>query len=113
MSRRRAASPTGWAIPTARSATAWATCVKTGRWATPISASCRPACASSTTCSWRSRAQLRQESNIEVLAGKTFENFLSEGINPDPEIRASLRFAYERCQAFANQPERWLLLTGT
>jgi len=58
-------------------------------------------------------AQLRQESNIEVLAGKTFENFLSEGINPDPEIRASLRFAYERCQAFANQPERWLLLTGT
>jgi DNA replication protein DnaC len=58
-------------------------------------------------------AQMRQESNIEVLAGKTFENFLSEGINPDPEIRASLRFAYERCQAFASQPERWLLLTGT
>ena len=58
-------------------------------------------------------AQLRDESNIEVLAGKTFDNFLSEGINPDPEIRASLRFAYDRCQAFAEKPEKWLLLTGT
>ena len=57
--------------------------------------------------------QLRQDSNIEVLAGKTFDNFLAEGINPDPDIRASLRFAYERCQAFANKPEKWLLLTGT
>ncbi len=58
-------------------------------------------------------AQLRQESNIEVLAGKTFDNFLAEGINPDPNIRTSLRFAYERCQAFAEKPEKWLLLTGT
>lgn len=58
-------------------------------------------------------AQLHAESNIEALAGKTFDNFLAEGINPDPEIRASLRFAYDRCRAFAERPEKWLLLTGT
>jgi DNA replication protein DnaC len=58
-------------------------------------------------------AQLRAESNTEVLAGKTFDTFLPEGINPDPEIRASLRFAYDRCRAFAEKPEHWLLLTGT
>ena len=58
-------------------------------------------------------AQMRAQSNTEALAGKTFDNFLPEGINPDPDIRASLRFAYERCQAFAEKPENWLLLTGT
>lgn len=58
-------------------------------------------------------AQMRAQSNTEALAGKTFDNFLPEGINPDPEIRASLRFAYERSLAFAEKPEKWLLLTGT
>jgi DNA replication protein DnaC len=58
-------------------------------------------------------AQLRAQSNIEALAGKTFDNFLPEGINPDPDIRASLRFAFDRCRAFADKPENWLLLSGT
>ncbi len=58
-------------------------------------------------------AQMRAQSNIEALAGKTFDNFLPEGINPDPDIRASLRFAFERCRAFAENPEKWLLVTGT
>ncbi|MCS6910959.1 MAG: ATP-binding protein [Anaerolineales bacterium] len=56
--------------------------------------------------------QLRADSNIESLAGKTFENFLPEGVSPDPYIRATVRAAYERCKAFAEKPENWLLLTG-
>lgn len=58
-------------------------------------------------------AQLRSDSNTETLAGKTFETFLPEGVNPDPAIRATVRSAFERCKAFANHPEKWLLLTGT
>ncbi|MGH2522712.1 MAG: ATP-binding protein [Anaerolineales bacterium] len=58
-------------------------------------------------------AQLREESNTETLTGKTFDTFLSEGVSPDPDIRATVRAAYERCRAFADQPEKWLVLTGT
>lgn len=57
--------------------------------------------------------QLRADSNIESLSGKTFENFLAEGVSPDPHIRATVRAAYERCKAFAEKPENWLLLIGT
>jgi DNA replication protein DnaC len=60
-------------------------------------------------------AQLRADSNTEILAGKTFDNFLPEGVSPDPAIRATVRIAYERCRAFAENPEKekWLLLTGS
>lgn len=57
--------------------------------------------------------QLRADSNIESLAGKTFDNFLPEGVSPDPYIRATVRSAYDRCKAFAEHPENWLLLIGT
>jgi DNA replication protein DnaC len=57
--------------------------------------------------------KLRRDSNTESLGGKTFENFLPDGVSPDPAIRATLHFAFERCQAFAEHPEKWLLLTGT
>ncbi|MGQ0603616.1 MAG: ATP-binding protein [Anaerolineales bacterium] len=57
--------------------------------------------------------QLRADSNIESLAGKTFENFLPEGVSPDPHIRATVHAAYDRCKAFAEKPENWLLLIGT
>jgi len=57
--------------------------------------------------------QLRRDSNTETLVGKTFETFLPEGVSPDPAIRATLHSAFERCQAFAEHPEKWLLLTGT
>jgi DNA replication protein DnaC len=58
-------------------------------------------------------AQLREESNTETLAGKTFDNFLPEGVSPDPEARATVHAAYERSQDFAAHPEKWLLLAGT
>jgi DNA replication protein DnaC len=58
-------------------------------------------------------AQLREDSNTEILAGKTFDAFLPEGVSPDPNIRATVRAAFERCRAFAEHPEKWLLLTGT
>ena len=57
--------------------------------------------------------QRRRNSNTETLTGKTFETFLPVGVSPDPAIRATLRAAFERCQAFAEHPEKWLLLTGT
>jgi DNA replication protein DnaC len=57
--------------------------------------------------------QLRADSNIESLGGKTFDNFLPEGVSPDPHIRATVRAAFERCKAFAEKPENWLLLVGT
>jgi DNA replication protein DnaC len=58
-------------------------------------------------------AQLREESNTETLTGKTFDTFLPEGVSADPEARATVHAAYERCRAFAEKPEKWLLLTGT
>jgi DNA replication protein DnaC len=58
-------------------------------------------------------AQLREESNTETLTGKTFENFLPEGVSADPEARATVHAAFERCRVFAEKPEKWLLLTGT
>jgi DNA replication protein DnaC len=57
--------------------------------------------------------QLREDSNTEILGGKTFDTFLSEGVSPDPNIRATVHSAFERCRAFAEHPEKWLLLTGT
>ncbi len=58
-------------------------------------------------------AQLRSNSNTETLAGKTFDTFLPEGVSPDPAIRATVRSAHERCRVFAENPEKWILLTGT
>jgi DNA replication protein DnaC len=57
--------------------------------------------------------KLRRDSNTESLAGKTFDNFLPEGLSPDPAVRATVRSAFERSRTFAEQPERWLLLSGT
>lgn len=60
------------------------------------------------------RAQiLSRNSNLETLAGKTFDTYLPEGVSPDSTIRATVRAAFERCKAFAEKPEQWLLLTGT
>ncbi len=58
-------------------------------------------------------AQLRADSNTETLQGKSFDNFLSEGVSADPQVRATVRAAHERCRAFAEKPENWLLLIGT
>ena len=57
--------------------------------------------------------KLRRDSNTETLTGKTFDTFLAEGLSPDPVIRANVRLAFERSRAFAENPEKWLLLTGT
>jgi DNA replication protein DnaC len=61
----------------------------------------------------RQADKLRQESNTETLSGKTFDTFLPDGVSPNPDSRASLRLTFERCRAFAERPEKWLLLTGT
>src|SRR3989338_5199402 len=58
-------------------------------------------------------AELRADSNTETLVGKTFDNFLPEGVSRDPDIRATVRRTFERCREFAAHPEKWLLLTGS
>lgn len=57
--------------------------------------------------------KLRRGSNTETLAGKTFDNFLPDGVSPDAAIRATVRAAFERSRAFAEAPDKWLLLMGT
>jgi DNA replication protein DnaC len=57
--------------------------------------------------------QLRRNSNIDTLAAKTFENFLPEGVSPDPGVRATVNRAFDRSRAFADNPDKWLLLGGT
>ena len=57
--------------------------------------------------------QLRRDSHIDQLAAKTFENFLPDGVSPDPAVRATVRRAYENSRAFAANPDKWLLLGGT
>lgn len=58
--------------------------------------------------------RLRQLGNLDALADKTFDTFLPEGVEPNPERRAKLRAMYEACHHFAHAPEgRWLLLVGS
>ena len=57
--------------------------------------------------------QLRDESNTETLAGKTFDNFLPEGMSFDPEARATVRKAFESARIFVERLDKWLLMVGT
>ncbi len=61
--------------------------------------------------------QLREDSNTEILAGKTFDTFLPDGVSQDPEARTTVRAAFDRCRVFAERLEefdhKWLLLIGT
>jgi DNA replication protein DnaC len=55
-------------------------------------------------------AYLRRLGGLETLADKTFDTFNPEGVHEGH--RANLRMAYERCVAYADNPEGWLLITG-
>lgn len=65
----------------------------------------------------RQAQQLRSDSNTEMLAGKTFENFLPEGHSVDPLTRNTMRNAYQKCRDFAENiqhlEKHWILLIGT
>jgi len=57
-------------------------------------------------------APLRTLSDLEILSRMTFETFASEGHGLPPDKQATLRWAYEESQTFAEQPEGWLVLKG-
>lgn len=57
--------------------------------------------------------QMRQKSNTDALAGKTFDNFQPDGIGLDEISRRTVRAAYELAKAFAEHPQNWLCLVGT
>ena len=58
-------------------------------------------------------AELRTLGDLEVMSRMTFETFAPEGHGLPPDKRANLRWAYEEAQAFAANPEGWLVLKGS
>ena len=59
------------------------------------------------------RAQtLRTVSNLGQLSRMTFDNFLPTGIGLPQLISFNLQQAYDRANAFAREPEGWLVLLG-
>ena len=70
------------------------------------------------TCRQQERAQrrsqrLQQLSNLAPLRRLTFATFIAEPAHLAPERAYNLRRVYETCLEFAQEPEGWLLLTGT
>lgn len=51
--------------------------------------------------------------NLEPLRRHTFESFIPEPTHLSPEKAFNLRRAFETCRYYAEDPEGWLLLTGT
>ena len=51
--------------------------------------------------------------NLEPLRRHTFESFIPEPTHLSPEKGFNLRRAFETCRYYAEDPEGWLLLTGT
>jgi len=60
----------------------------------------------------RRRNRLERLSNLGPLTRLTFESLLPEGRSNDPMRRDRNRRIVERCHAFANEPDGWLLLAG-
>jgi DNA replication protein DnaC len=58
-------------------------------------------------------ATLRNLSNLNAFADKTFATFSTERVGITPSQAASLQAALQSARAFADHPEGWLLLQGT
>lgn len=56
--------------------------------------------------------QLLKLSQLGALQQCTFETFVPEGIGLSPAKAQNLQRAFERCAAFAERPEGWLVLKG-
>ncbi|MFQ6059224.1 MAG: ATP-binding protein [Anaerolineae bacterium] len=57
-------------------------------------------------------ADLRQASNLGLLARMTFDTFVQDGYGLNPEKRRNLRGAYQTALDFAQNPRGWLVLKG-
>ncbi len=58
------------------------------------------------------RQRIQAAGPLRALADKRFENFLPDGRGLPPDHARSLRRAYERAKAFAEDPQGWLVLRG-
>ena len=61
----------------------------------------------------RQIGRLQRVSNIGALRHLTFESFVPEPAHLPPDKAYNLRRAHDTCAYFAQDPEGWLLLTGT
>ncbi len=60
----------------------------------------------------RRAEQLRRLSNLDHLAGMTFDTFSPAGKALNPDQQENLRRAFEYARAFAQNPEGWLMFRG-
>lgn len=72
------------------------------------------------TCQCREQARLERRlrvlknvGTLEMLDRLTFAHFIAEPTHLSPEKAHNLRRAYETCLRYAQDPDGWLLLTGT
>jgi DNA replication protein DnaC len=56
--------------------------------------------------------QLMRLSQLGALTSATFDTFIAEGHGLNEAKQRNLKFAYERAQSFAHEPNGWLLLKG-
>ena len=61
----------------------------------------------------RRAAALQGKSSVALLQRLTFETFIPEPSHLAPDRAYNLHRAYDTCSYFAQEPEGWLLLTGT
>ncbi len=61
----------------------------------------------------RRNENLQKMSHLGALSVQRFDNFSPEGINLAQGAALNLRVAYERAQAFADDPQGWILLKGS
>ncbi|MEZ4861502.1 MAG: ATP-binding protein [Caldilineaceae bacterium] len=56
---------------------------------------------------------LQHIGSLDMLTRLTFANFIPEPTHLSPEKAHNMRRAYETCKRYAEDPDGWLLLTGT
>lgn len=56
---------------------------------------------------------MQRMGTLDALQRLTFESFIPEPTHLSPEKAFNVRRAFETCRYFAQEPEGWLLLTGT
>jgi DNA replication protein DnaC len=61
----------------------------------------------------RRMRSMQRMGTLDALQRHTFETFITEPAHLSPEKAFNLRRAFETCRYFAEEPEGWLLLTGT
>lgn len=61
----------------------------------------------------RRARRLLEMSNLGMLAQHTFASFNADGVALNEHDRRNLRNAFEAAKQFADQPEGWLLISGT